>query len=99
MQLAIRFRAFYPTGIKGAKCITSGCYGWTPPPTKKKKKELLSHVSSTFHTTPRPRYMLSLIRRWWPVAGERLEHATEAVKGARYPTMFGKKSYYAFFLN
>ena len=59
----------------------------------------VSHVSATFHTTPRPRCMLSLIRRWQPVAGERLEHATKAVKGARYPTIFGKTSYNALFLN
>ena len=65
MQLAIRFRAFYPTGIKGAKCITSGCYGWgggggggggwtppPPPPTKKKKKELLPcFINLSHHAT------------------------------------------------
>ena len=46
VQLAIRFRAFYPTGIKGAKCITSGCYGWK---NQKKKRTALPCFSNLSH--------------------------------------------------
>ena len=45
MQLAKRFRAFYPTGIKGAKCITSGWYRWKTTT----KKDLLSYCSNLSH--------------------------------------------------
>lgn len=41
--------SFYPTGIKGAKCITSGCYGWNPPPPPPIKKTALPCFSNLSH--------------------------------------------------